>query len=219
MQQELVGELHIGVHTDFRFMRIGGLHRALQHRHPRISPHFTASMSAQILPDIHRGVLDAGFFYGRCNVANLAVTTLMEVPMRVVGPIDWEDKVRDASITELAEMPWVYTSDTCPFFSVSQQLFAPHGITVPKRVAYVDSEDAVRELVRAGAGLSLLRADDADQLEADRSGCCWPGESPSVHAGFAVRRQRAGEPLIRALTEVVSELWFDTQANDARAEA
>jgi len=219
LQQELVGDLHIGVHTDFRFMRIGGLHRALQGRHPRISPHFTASMSAQILPDIHRGVLDAGFFYGRCNIANLAVTTLLDVPMRVVGPIDWEDRVRTASIDELADMPWVYTSDTCPFFSVSQQLFAPHGITVPKRVAYTDSEDAVRELVRAGAGLSLLRADDAESLVADRTGCCWPGESPSVQAGFAVRRQRAGEPLIRALTEVVDELWFDSQDSADRAEA
>jgi DNA-binding transcriptional LysR family regulator len=90
---------------------------------------------------------------------------------------------------------------------------------VPKRVAYTDSEDAVRELVRAGAGLSLLRADDAESLVADRTGCCWPGASPSVQAGFAVRRQRAGEPLIRALSEVVNELWFDSQDNADRAEA
>ena len=40
LQQELVGELRIGVHTDFEFMRIGELHRALQTQHPRISPHF-----------------------------------------------------------------------------------------------------------------------------------------------------------------------------------
>ena len=64
LQQELVGDIRIGVHTDFEFMRIGELHRSLQTHHPQGQPHFMQSMTAQILPDVRRGVLDGGFFFG-----------------------------------------------------------------------------------------------------------------------------------------------------------
>jgi len=209
LQQELVGELHIGVHTDFEFMRIGELHRLLQARHPRISPHFTQSMSSEILPDIRRGVLDAGFFFGPCQFADLAVDTLAEVPMRIVAPVAWSERIRDASLPDLAQLPWVYTSPTCPFYALNQGLFSGLG-DEPDKVAYVDSEDAVRELVRAGAGLSILRADDAARMEASGGTVSWAGEAPGIELGFAVRRQRAGEPLVSAVQDLIAEMWLDS---------
>ena len=112
-----------------------------------------------------------------------------------------------ASLAALAELPWVYTSDTCPFYALNQALFAPLE-RHPERVAYVDSEDAVRELIRAGAGLSLLRADDADRLQAQGDAMCWPGETPSIELGFAVQRQRAGEPPVEALRTIVTAMWL-----------
>ena len=208
LQNELVGEVRIGVHTDFDFMRIGEMHRRLQERHPRVSPYFTQSMSADILPDIRRGVLDAGFFFGPCRHAELVVERLVEVPMRIVARADWGERVVDASLRELAGLPWIYTSDSCPFYALSQELFATLD-EEPFKVAYVDSEDAVRELVRAGAGLSMLRDDDAGRLQANGETVCWPGETPSIALGFAVQRQRAGEPLIKALQSVVTEMWLD----------
>ena len=206
LQNELVGEVRIGVHTDFDFMRIGNLHRLLQERHPQISPHFVAGMSVQIQSDVRRGVLDAGFFFGPSGQAGLSVLSLLEVPMRVVGPAAWADRVVDATLPELATLPWIYTTDTCPFFALSQSLFASESAT-PETVAYVDSEDAVRELIRAGAGLSLLRADDTERLAAEGQVCCWHGEPPSIALGFAVQRQRAGEPIIAALRDLVAEQW------------
>lgn len=218
LQQELVGEIRVGVHTDFEFMRIGELHGSLQTRYPRISPHFLGGMSAQILPDIRRGMLDAGFFFGPCSQAGLSIATLAEVPMSVVGPADWSDRVADASLAELAQQPWIYTSDTCPFFALSQSLFDSTG-AAPKRVAYVDSEDAVRELVRAGAGLSLLRFDDAERLAADGQVCRWHGETPSITLGFAVHSQRTGEPVIGALRGLIIEQWGLTTTTAASIEA
>lgn len=206
LQQEIVGELRIGVHTDFGFMRIGELHHRLQAAHPQIQPHFVQSMTADILPDIRRGRLDGGFFFGPCRLADLAITRLGEIPMRVVGPAAWADRLADASLETLSAMPWVYTSDRCPFYALSDQLLAPARGEVSK-VAYVDSEDAVRELIRTGAGVSLLRADDADRLLARGEVACWHGEAPGIALNFAVQRQRSGEPLIEALQAVVSAQW------------
>jgi DNA-binding transcriptional LysR family regulator len=211
LQQELVGELRIGVHTDFEFMRIGELHRRLQSQHPRVSPHFVQSMSSQILPDIHRGVLDGGFFFGPCRIADLSAYGLAEVPMRIVGPADWGERIATASLQDLAQLPWIYTSDTCPLYVLTQQLFASLD-SVPERVAYVDSEDAVRELVRAGAGLSILRADDAARMEASGGGVSWTGDTLGIELGFAVRRQRAGEPLVSAMQTLIAGMWIDSPA-------
>lgn len=218
LQQEMVGELRIGVHTDFEFMRIGELHRRLRSRHPRVDPHFTHSMSAQILPDIRRGTLDGGFFFGNCQLADLSVYHLAEVPMRIIGPTDWADRIHAAPLDELAGLPWVYTSDTCPFFELTRGLFADLDAE-PERVAYVDSEDAVRELIRAGAGISLLRDDDARAMQARGEGVCWPGQTPAIALGFAVQRQRAGEPLVSALQSVITGIWLDERVGSDSAEA
>lgn len=206
LREELVGDLRVGVHTDFEFMRVGELHRRLIAHHPQVRPHFTQSMSSLILPDIRRGALDAGFHFGPCRYADLASTQLDEVPMRVVGPAAWRETVVDASLADLADLPWVYTSETCPFFALMQELF--DGVErQPRKVAYVDSEDAVRALIRAGSGISMLRADDAARLQTDGEAVCWPGETPSLRLGLAVARQRTGEPLIGALRRLVGELW------------
>ena len=218
LQQELVGELHIGVHTDFDFMRIGELHRRLQHDHPRISPHFEQGMTSQILPDLRRGKLDAGFYFGDCRQADLASVEIAAIPMQVVAPADWRDRVEGASLESLAGLPWVYTSDTCPFFTLTQSLFS--GLREePNKVAYVDSEDAVRALIRAGAGLSMLRSDDAQRMQDNDEGFVWQGETPTIALGFAVQRQRAAEPVIDALLTIVRDMWIDDRdlANSVEA--
>lgn len=207
LQNELVGEIRIGVHTDFEFMRIGELHRLLQTEHPRVSPYFTQSMSMDILPDIRRGALDAGFFFGPCRLADLTTWVLAEVPMRIVAPADWSARVDKASLEDLARLPWVYTSNTCPFFSLTQELFADLD-EEPNKVAYVDSEDAVRELIRAGAGLSMLRVDDAARLQANGEAVCWYGETPRIMLGFAVQGQRAAEPVISAVQSLITDMWL-----------
>ena len=216
LQHELVGDIRIGVHTDFEFMRIGELHRALQTHHPRVSPHFMQSMTAQILPDVRRGVLDGGFFFGPCRHADLAVYPLAEVPMRIVGPQAWQARIGNASLDELTRMPWVYTSDSCPFYHLMQSVL-DETESIPERVAYCDSEDAVRELIRAGAGLSLLRADDAERLQAAGDGQCWSGDTPPISLSFAVQRQRAAEPMIDALRSLVFDLWQPAQASAGSA--
>lgn len=206
LQQEVVGELRIGVHTDFNFMRIGNLHRRLTDTHRRISPHFVQSMTAQILPNLRNGTLDGGFFFGPCSYADLSTITLATVPMTIVGPAAWENRIQSADIAALAQMPWVYTSDSCPFYALTNELFEDLPVE-PNKVAWVDSEDAVRELIRAGAGLSMLRADDAQRLVEQGAATAWTLATPKIELGFAVAQQRVAEPAIRALTEEIQRLW------------
>ena len=84
-------------------------------------------------------------------------------------------------------------------------------------MAFADSEDAVRELIRAGTGVSLLRMDDAQALEQRGLACRWSGEVPSIALQFAVQKRRQQEPLIRALVEMISDFWhLDSGQMDER---
>jgi DNA-binding transcriptional LysR family regulator len=206
LQQTLVGELRIGVHTDFGFLRIGDLHGALQARNPQVRLHFVQSMTADILADVRRGRLDAGFFFGPCRDNELAVLGLAGIAMRVIAPAAWADRVRDAAPAQLADLPWVYTSRSCPFFTLTEALLAPTGST-PDRIAFADSEDAVRELVCGGAGLSIVRADDASRLAATGRIAVWSGPVPSIELGLAVKRQQIGQPLIDTLRRAIAAMW------------
>lgn len=206
LQNELVGDVHLGVHTDFEFMRIGVLHHRLLATYPRVRPHFVQSMSAIIVPDLRKGKLDGGFFFGPCRYADLSVTRLLDVPMAIVGPVAWQERIEQADIRELAQLPWVYTAKSCPFHTVSMALF--EGVDAePVKVAFVDSEDAVRELVRAGAGVSLLRQDDAERTVEQGFGCIWPGRVPAMELQFGVQKRRTSEPLIKAISDVVRRVW------------
>ncbi|MET0082556.1 MAG: LysR family transcriptional regulator [Sedimenticola sp.] len=206
LQDELVGDVRLGVHTDFEFMRIGGLHHRLAETYPRVRPHFIQSMSSIIVPDIRKGNLDGGFFFGPCNFGDLSVTRLLDVPMTIVAPVDWRERIEGADIRQLAELPWVYTSETCPFHAVSMTLFENVDVE-PAKVAFVDSEDAVRELIRSGVGVSLLRRDDAQRAQREGYGCCWSGGTPGIELQFAVQKRRGSEPLINAVSEVIRQVW------------
>lgn len=206
LQQELLGEPRIGIHTDFEFARVGRLHKALTGKHQQLRPHFIQSISPSILADIRVGKLDGGYFFGPCQDANLSIIHLQQTPMTVVAPAAWQDRISHASLADLAQLPWVYTTETCPFRLLMNEMFTLTG-TTPTKTAYVDSEDAVRELVCAGAGLSLLRSDDAAWSEKEGMVSCWPGKTPGISLQFAVLRRRLGEPLIKALLEEITTTW------------
>lgn len=206
LRDELVGELRIGVHTDFEFVRIADLLKNFTSRHPRVALHFLAGMSATNIPDVRKGNLDGGFFFGPAKSADLTILELAQVPIGVVAPAAWRERVEQATPEALCALPWIYTSQSCPFYALRNKMFGEHSCT-PNKVAFVDSEDAIRELIRAGSGISLLRRDDAEQMERKGVGFIWPGEVPPMALSFAVQKRRIKEPLIQAAIKEISALW------------
>jgi DNA-binding transcriptional LysR family regulator len=206
LRQELVGDLKIGVHTDFEFVRIAPLLQNFARKHPKVRVHFLAGMSATNIPDVRKGNIDGGFFFGPAKSADLTTIELATIPIRVVAPATWQDRVEHASPEELCALPWIYTSQNCPFYDLHSQIFSNYQCT-PNQVAFVDSEDAIRELVKAESGLALLREEDAKQMEQQGLGYCWAGEVPSIALSFAVQKRRRSEPLINAIIEEICSLW------------
>lgn len=206
LRNDILAELKIGVHTDFQFMQTGRLFQALAALHPRITLHFLNSSSATVVQQLRGGQLDAGFMFGPCQAADMQLLRLSDVPLQVVAPMAWASDVVNASLGDLATMPWVYTSRTCPFYHYSEALFADSD-QPPEKLVWVDTEDAVRELVKAGAGLAIIRQDDAQRLQAEGYVCIWSQSIPAISLSFITAKRRSQEAAIRAFAECVQQHW------------
>ncbi|SEG07549.1 LysR family transcriptional regulator [Marinobacterium lutimaris] len=213
LSDELVGELRIGIHTDFEFMRVGDLFRLLSSRHPQLVAHFLQTSTAKVFQELRQNQVDAGFTFGPCAAADMQVTELAQVPMRILAPSSWEERIRGRSLAELTQLPWVYTTPNCPFYKLFEALFR-HGEQPPSEIVWCDTEDAIRALIRSGVGMSVVREDDAAAAEKQGYGICWPGEVPEIALNLVMLKQRSNEVALQALATGVHGLWLDDSGHE-----
>jgi len=215
---QVIGDLRVGVNSDFPFLRIPQLMVSSQANYPGMQLSLESSMSAEIIVDIRKGKLDSGYFFGPCVSADLSVTKLADIKTVVVAPVEWAERLNNANIEDLADLPWIYTTASCPFYLLKEEIFRD-STKSPKKTVFVDTEDGIRELVKAGSGISLLREDDADKAEAEGWGVRWSGSCPSVPLNIAVQKNRVHEPLILAWLDELRKCWgiasHDESALDA----
>jgi len=218
IQGTVMGGLKIGVNSDFPFLCLPQLMASCREHYPGLQLSMVGSMSADIIIDIRKGKLDSGYFFGPCSSADLSIIKLADIETAVVAPVDWADKVVDAKIEDLALMPWIYTTCRCPFYHLKEEIFQ-HSTIAPQKAAFADTEDGIRELIKAGAGVSLIRADDADRAEKEGWGIRWNGKTPSVALNIAVQVNRAQEPIILAWLSEIRKCWGLMQEVDVAKNA
>jgi len=206
MKGEVVGEVAIGINSDFNYLKLPQLVSLMKEAHPGIQLSLINGMSPDILLDVRKGQLDAGFFFGPCELPNLQINLLADIDTAVIIPARWDDNITTMALPELAQQPWIYTTERCPFFRLMQELLHEHHTEISK-VALVDTEDAIREFIKFGHGVALLRADDATRAEQEGWGKRWLGKAPKIPLSLALKSQRAQEPALKALLGVMAQLW------------
>lgn len=206
MSGALSGQVALGVNTDSAFLRVGEISSSIRRDYPGIALSLVNSNSWDIVRDVRRGVLDAGFAYGDVCGEGVRALILAEVSFRVVGPADWAGRLEGADWEDLAAMPWVWMAENCPFLDILGRQFSELGLK-PRICIEADHEDILRELVIAGEGLTLLRENEA--LAWSRRGllAVWPGVPLSLALSFVCRTTRRDEPVLRALLDVVEATW------------
>ena len=210
LKGELFGELTIGIHTDFGFLKLAELVKQCSECYPNVKLTFVNGMSADIITDVRKGRLDGGFFFGPCKFGDLNWVQLASVEMVILGPAAWRDKINGASLDDLTRLPWVYTSERCPFFQHTGKLLVAQDLD-PQKLVFVDSEDAIRTLVKEGLGIAVLRKQDAIQAQRENWGVMWSGHVPPISLNMAVPVRRMQEPLIMAWCQLVANLWADQE--------
>ena len=208
LRREVTGVARIGLNNEAHRMRVPEFLAVMTRRHPRVELHLLDSSSPRILEHVRTGNLELGFVYDNIvePAHDMTLLSLEAVPMAVVGPTSWADRVCRASWEELAGLPWVWFSDRCPFQFLLERLFADRGLPLNK-VMLGDNDATLRTLVAAGCGLTLLRRDDALEAAAAGELCLWSTDGLELGLSLVYRRDRAEERVIQAVVAAVTEAW------------
>ncbi|MEO8024519.1 LysR family transcriptional regulator [Polaromonas sp.] len=84
------------------------------------------------------------------------VRELTHFTYRVLAPAGWGPQVRGKGWKALAALPWIATPPASAHHRLLASVFGPLGVE-PHRVALVDQEASMLDLVKSGVGLSLVR--------------------------------------------------------------
>jgi DNA-binding transcriptional LysR family regulator len=180
------GTLRIGTILDPEFIRLGAFLRELVDTAPHIATELRHGMSGEVLAQVAAGELDVGFYLSepqalpshriykenraitRINIAqaaikkiakrspNFAWATLSHFHYRVLAPAGWGPQVLGRDWRGLAALPWIETPPASAHHRLLRSVFEPLGVK-PERVALVDQEASMLDLVKSGVGLSLVR--------------------------------------------------------------
>ncbi|MBF59484.1 MAG: LysR family transcriptional regulator [Halomonas sp.] len=212
LHSTLRGKLSIGTIVDPEFLRLGAFLSRLMARAPQLETELHHGMSGSVLNRIEQGDLDVGFYLappgqgpGKDHEA-LAWRELTHFVYHVIAPAGWENRLIDTRWEHLATLPWIVTPQDSAHHRLLKQALALSG-AVPNRVAQVDQEACMLDLVRAGVGLSLAR-DALAMTERQESGLAVAENIRLPCAlSFIWRHESTNESTVNAALSTLDEVW------------
>lgn len=215
LKGEIAGQLRIGTLSNPDFIRIGDLLARTVERHPRLDLELNHEVSGEALQSVREGRLDASFYLGDSLEPGIAGVQLTQLVFCVTAPAAWAERLHDAEWSDLAAEPWILTPPNGSNRQMVGELFAAQGLEPPARHVEADNEAVIANLVVSGVGVSLIR--DELALEKQHSGevFIWEKARPRTKLWFIHLAERANDPLIAALVDVLGDVW-DSDAALAR---
>jgi DNA-binding transcriptional LysR family regulator len=213
LRQEVRGRLRIGTILDPEFLRLGGFLRQLVETWPHIETALRHGMSGWVLEQIRAGELDVGFYIGQPaeddprDAALFHAVTLTRFQYRVLAPAGWKDRVKSAhDWRALAALPWIWTPPASAHNRLLSRRFAQAGVK-PVKVAEVDQEPSMLDLVKSGVGLSLAR--DATAIAEAHAHALTIVEDVTVptELSFITLAAHKNEPAIAAALKLIDMQW------------
>jgi DNA-binding transcriptional LysR family regulator len=203
---EVGGVARVGTLSDPAFIRVAELMNAAVLRYPAIEIQLHHEVTGAAFEKVRDGALDASYYYGELSHPKVTGMALREITYRIVAPAAWQSRIARASWSDIAAEPWVMTPPISTHHQLASGLFRKHGIA-PTKVVEADDEFVVGSLVVAGLGMGLMREDLA--LERERAGevCLWKEVRLPTTLQFVYLREREGDPVIRALLDLLREVW------------
>ena len=211
LKGEIAGHLKVGTLADPRTLRLGDLLARAIERHPLLHLELRHEVTGAAFAKVRDGELDASFYYGSLEHPDVAAVPLVDFAYRIVAPAAWGDRIRHASWDELVQMPWIIAPTISTMRSLVEDLFAERGSSPVMRVE-ADNEAVMRSLVIAGGGVALMREDKALEAAAAGDVALWNKIRLETTLKFVHQKQREHDPEIRALLDVLHQIWTSAPA-------
>lgn len=218
--------LSIGTIVDPEFIRLGAFLKEIVGFDQNIEIKLQHGMSGEVFDKVIRGALDAGFYLGLPGVhdasfgqlspkstqssVGLVIKRLTNFTYRVVAPSGWAPLVQGRDWKELALLPWLATPPASVHHRLLSSVFGPSSLTGVdfNRVAMVDQEASMLDLVKSGICLSLVREHIAIREAQARGLVIVDGVSLDCELSFVCLKENAGNPAIEAAWKALDAIWF-----------
>ncbi|MCJ7799257.1 MAG: LysR family transcriptional regulator, partial [Polaromonas sp.] len=219
------GTLRIGTILDPAFTRLGAFLKELMEAAPQIDTELRHGMSGEVLAQLIRGDLDVGFYLGtpekneenrvfaqegRVQAAiDFEVRELTRFTYRVIAPAGWGPQVQGRDWKALAALPWLATPPASAHHRLLSRVFGPGSLTglAPRRVALVDQEASMLDLVKSGVCLSLAR--DSIAIRESQAHGLVVADRVSLDCvlSFICLKARVTEPVVASAWGALAQAW------------
>jgi DNA-binding transcriptional LysR family regulator len=213
LRHEVRGRLRIGTILDPEFLRLGGFLKQLVETWPHIETALRHGMSGWVLEQIRTGELDVGYYIGQPSddetrdSAIFHAVTLTHFQYRVLAPAGWKDRVKGArDWRALAVLPWIWTPPASAHHRLLSRRFAEAGVK-PVKVAEVDQEPSMLDLVKSGVGLTLVRDATAIAEAHAHALTIVEGVTVPTQLSFVTLAARKDDPAIAAALKLIEQQW------------
>ena len=203
---KVTGTASIGTLSDPEFIRLGEFVSDAVAQYPLLQIELHQEVTGVALERVAAGELDASFYYGDIGNPGIAGLPLRDLVYRIAAPADWEERLRVASWSEIAAMPWIIPPLISSHHKLVRNLLHEHGVDA-SNVVEADHETVVSSLVVSGLGIALMREDVALEKLAAGEVCLWDDVRLNTTLWFIYQRERRNDPVIRALLSVQENLW------------
>ena len=214
LKGEIAGKVSIGTLSDPEFIRLGEFMSTAVARYPLLELELRQEITGVALEHVRDGDLDASFYYGELTHPNVARLPLREITYRIAAPAEWRERVKDAGWKEIAEQSWIIPPPISTHHQLVYTLLREHGVE-PTKVVEADQEDVISSLVKSGVGLALIRDDVALEKASAGEVCLWEDVRIPTTLWFIHLKERENDPVIRALLDVLKEIWNLTHDEEA----
>jgi DNA-binding transcriptional LysR family regulator len=212
LRHEVRGRLRIGTILDPGFLRLGGFLRALVETHPQIETALRHGMSGWVLEQVRGAALDVGYYIGRPGEddprddALFHTVTLTHFEYRVLAPAGWKERVQRARLARAGRAAVDLDAAGVRPSSAADAAVAAAGAQ-PVKVAEVDQEQSMLDLVKSGIGLTLAR--DSTALAEAHAHALTIVEQVTVptELTFVTLAERRDEPAIAAALRLIDAQW------------
>ncbi|MBK4737105.1 LysR family transcriptional regulator [Noviherbaspirillum pedocola] len=201
----LSGTLSIGTILDPEFIRLGAFLKRLVETHPKLSTQLQHGMSGTVAQRIRNGELDTGFYIGAPG-KDFDCLVLTSFNYLVLAPQGWKTRVSHRSWDELAKLPWIWTPPESAHSRLLNKVLNSHR-GLPHKVAMVDQEASMLDLVKSGVGLALVRESIA-MREAHAHGLAIADSvALTTELSFICLARRRRETMIDAVFSLLGQVW------------
>ncbi len=204
---KLEGMLNVSTSSDPQATRVGEIIAHLLGTHPLVRLDLRARPSSGTRQGLKSGEIDVGLLLDRPIDLDLFYYQLARIEYVVAGPMAWKERIENATLAELAALPWLTPHDSSmAYASMLVEMFASKGLEL-NAVVHFDNAAVARNLLLAGAGMMLMRRDLAEDGARQGMLAISPLDRPSFTLYLAHLASRKEDPLIRAFVASTKAQW------------